>query len=131
MRAVSCIAIQGAACKTVALAFLLILHPAVAGAQALVRPEVVRFENVRINGEVKTVTVGNPQHHYSLFCNVKASGCITTDREKNYLLFDAKTRWKMPGAKHFLTLAFVQDWTGQIQRRRGHRSRSRRECGPK
>src|SRR5262249_14973964 len=25
--------------------------------------------------------------------------------------FDARTRWKMPGAKDFITLTFVQDWT--------------------
>jgi hypothetical protein len=48
---------------------------------------------------------------YTLFCNVKAAGCITPERGKNYLLFDTSTRRKMPGAKDFITLAFVQDWT--------------------
>ena len=60
---------------------------------------------------MKIVTVGNAQRHYSLFCNVTAAGCITPERGKNYLLFDGKTRWKMPGAKDFIDLAFVQDWT--------------------
>jgi hypothetical protein len=93
------------------LALLLLLHPVLAGAQTLVPPEVVRSENVRIDGDMKIVTVGNAQRHYTLFCNIKAAGCITPERGKNYLLFDAKTRWKMPGAKDFITLAFVQDWT--------------------
>jgi hypothetical protein len=84
----------------------------VAGAQNLVPPDTVRLENVRIEGgDMKILTVGNAQRHYSLFCNVNAAGCITPERGKNYLLFDAKTRWKMPGATDFITLAFVQDWT--------------------
>jgi hypothetical protein len=97
--------------KVVLLAVLLLLHPVVAGAQNLVRPEVVRFENVRVDGDIKIVIVGNAQRHYSLFCNVETAGCITPERGKNYLLFDANTRWKMPGATSFITLAFVQDWT--------------------
>src|SRR5262249_54949616 len=87
------------------------LYPVTAGAQDLVRPEVVRLESVRVEDDVKTVTVGNANRHYSLFCNVKADGCITPERGKNYLLFNANTRWKMPGAKDFLTLAVMQDWT--------------------
>ena len=70
-----------------------------ASAQDIVPPEVVRFENVRVDGEMKIVTVGNAKNHYSLFCNVKADGCITPERNKNYLLFNKDTRWKMPGAK--------------------------------
>ena len=97
--------------KIVPLALLLLLHPVVAGAQTLVPPEVVRSENVRIDGDMKIVTVGNAQRHYTLFCNVKVAGCTTPERGKNYLLFDTSTRWKMPGAKDFITLAFVQDWT--------------------
>ena len=97
--------------KIVLLALPLLLHSVAASAQNLVPPEVVRFENVHVDGDVKTVTVGNANGHYSLFCNVKADGCITPERGKNYLLFDANTRWKMPGAKDFITLAFVQDWT--------------------
>jgi hypothetical protein len=97
--------------KIVPLALLLLLHPVVAGAQTLVPPEVVRSENVRIDGDMKIRTVGNAQRHYTLFCNVKVAGCTTPERGKNYLLFDTSTRWKMPGAKDFITLAFVQDWT--------------------
>lgn len=97
--------------KIVPRALLLLLYPVVAGAQTLVPPEVVRSENVRVEGDMKIVTVGNAQRHYSLFCNVKAAGCITPEPGKDYLLFDAKTRWKMPGAKDFISLAFVQDWT--------------------
>jgi hypothetical protein len=79
--------------------------------QEIVRPEVVHLESVRVDDDVKTVTVGNAKGHYTLFCNVKADGCITPERKKNYLLFNKDTRWKMPGAKDFLTLAFIQDWT--------------------
>ena len=57
-------------------------------AQDIVPPEVVRFENVRIDGDMRIVTVGNAKKHYSLFCNVKADGCITPERNKNYLLFN-------------------------------------------
>jgi hypothetical protein len=84
-----------------------------ANAQDIVPPEVVRFENVRVDGDVKTVTVGNTKGHYSLFCNVKADGCITPKSGQNYFLFNVSTRWKMPGAKEFLTLATIQDWTVQ------------------
>jgi hypothetical protein len=80
-------------------------------AQDVVPPEVVQFENMHIDGDVKIVTVGNVNRHYSLICNTKAESCITPERDKNYLLFNKNTRWKMPGAKDFLTLSFIQDWT--------------------
>ena len=65
-----------------------------------------------VEGDVKTVYVGNANKHYVLFCNVKAdAGCTTPTPHKNYLLFDKNTRRKMPGATTFLTLALVQDWT--------------------
>jgi hypothetical protein len=102
---------NGRGMKVAMIALLLLQYTAMAGAQTLVPPEVVRSENVRIDGDVKIVTVANPQRHYTLFCNVTAAGCITPERGKNYLLFDTSTRWKMPGAKDVLTLAFVQDWT--------------------
>jgi hypothetical protein len=82
-----------------------------ANAQDIVRPEVVRLERVRVDDEMKIMTMGNAKGHYTLICNVKADGCITPERNKNYLLFNKDTRWKMPGAKDFLTLAFIQDWT--------------------
>lgn len=89
----------------------LLLQPVAANAQQLVPPEVVRLENVQVEGDVKTVYVGNANKHYVLFCNVKTDGCVTPKENKNYLLFDAKNRWKMPGATGFLTLSFVQEMT--------------------
>jgi hypothetical protein len=82
-----------------------------ANAQEIVRPEVVRLQSVRVDGDIKIVTLGNTKGHYTLICNVKADACITPERNKNYLLFNGSTRWMMPGAKEFLTLAGIQDWT--------------------
>jgi len=83
-----------------------------ASAQNLVPPEVVQLENVQEEDGMRTVYVGNANNHYFLYCNTKASaGCITPEENKNYLLFKANTRWKMPGAKDFLTLAFIQELT--------------------
>jgi len=97
--------------KMVLLALPMMVAGVAVGAQNLVPPEVVRLENVRIDGEMRVVYVGSAKKHYVLFCNIKADGCITPQANKNYLLFDANTRWKMPGAKDFITLAFVQDFT--------------------
>jgi hypothetical protein len=97
--------------KIVLLGLLLSLTAAVARAQNLVPPEIVRFENVHVDGDVKTVTVGNVNKHYSLYCNVKTDGCITPEANKNYFLLNKDTRFMMPGAKTFLTLEFVQDMT--------------------
>ena len=97
--------------KIVLLGLLLLLPAGAARAQNLVPPEVVRFENVHVDGDVETVTMGNANRYYSLYCNVKTAGCITPEPNKNYLLFNKDTHWKMPGAKDFITLAFVQDWT--------------------
>jgi hypothetical protein len=81
-------------------------------AQNLVPPEVVQVEMVQVEGDMRTVYVGNANNQYLLYCNTKASGgCITPEENQNYLLFNANTRWKMPGAKDFITLAFIQDWT--------------------
>jgi opacity protein-like surface antigen len=82
-----------------------------ANAQDIVPPEVVHLESARVDHDIKIVTVGNAKAHYTLICNVKADSCITPERGKNYLLFDGSTRWKMPGAKEFITLSSVQDWT--------------------
>ncbi len=84
--------------KIALLVFLLLLLPVAASSQNIVPPEVVQFENVHVDDDVKTVAVGNANRHYSLFCNVKAAGCITPEPNKNYLLFNKNTRWKMPGA---------------------------------
>jgi hypothetical protein len=81
-------------------------------AQNLVPPEVVQLENVLTEGDMRRIYVGNTNHHYLLYCNIKATGgCITPEENKNYLMFNASTRWKMPGAKDFLTLDFIQDFT--------------------
>jgi hypothetical protein len=95
----------------IALVGFLLLLPAGAAAQSIVAPEVVRFENVRVEDDIKTVTVGNAKQHYSLTCSTKADGCITPETNKKYFLVTKDTRFKMPGAKGFMTLSFVQDWT--------------------
>ena len=45
----------------------------------------------------------------------KARTLLTEDADpeadKNYFLFNEGTRWKMPGAKDFLTLSSMQDFT--------------------
>ena len=90
----------------------MLLSATAASAQNIVAPEVVQLENLQVEGDMRTVYVGNANNHYLLYCNIKApAGCITPEENKNYLLFNANTRWKMPGAKDFLTLAFIQDWT--------------------
>ena len=98
--------------KAALIAGVTLLSAVAASAQSIVPPEVVQLENVQVEGDMKTVYVGNANHHYLLYCNIKATGgCITPEENKNYLLFNKDTRWKMPGAKDFLTLAFIQDWT--------------------
>jgi hypothetical protein len=100
------------AVKVALLAGLTLLFATAARAQNLVPPEVVRLENMQVEGDMRTVYVGNANNHYLIYCNIKASaGCITPEENKNYLLFNSNTRWKMPGAKDFLTLSFIQDWT--------------------
>jgi hypothetical protein len=97
--------------RTLLLALPLLLQPVAAGAQILVPPEVVRLENVKIDDDMKTVYVGNANNHYVLYCSIKAAGCVTPEADKNYLLFNKDTNWKMPGAKDFINLAFMQGWT--------------------
>jgi len=97
--------------KNVLLGILLLLPAGPAIAQNIVPPEVVRFENVRIEDDVKTVTVGSANRHYSLYCNTKTDGCITPEANKNYFLLNKDTQFKMPGAKGLMTLSFVQDFT--------------------
>ena len=98
--------------KIALLTSLMMLSATAASAQNLVKPEVVQLENVQEEDGMRTVYVGNANNHYLLFCNTKASaGCITPEENKNYLLFKANTRWKLPGAKDFLTLAFIEELT--------------------
>ena len=98
--------------KAIIFALPLLLCPALSIAQnGLIPPQVVRLERMQEDSETKVITVGNAEKHYTLSCNVKAERCITPERGQNYLVFDTSTRWKMPGAKDFITLAFIQDWT--------------------
>jgi hypothetical protein len=101
----------GLAVKTALLAGLMLLSATAASAQNLVPPEIVQLENVQVEDGMRTVYVGNANNHYLVYCDMKAAGCITPEENKNYLMFNANTRWKMPGAKDFITLAFIQDFT--------------------
>jgi hypothetical protein len=76
-----------------------------------VAPEIVRSEAVRIEDGVKMLTVSNLQGNYLLSCNSDLDSCITPAPGKDYLLFTKSTRWKLPGAEDFLTLAFIQGWS--------------------
>jgi hypothetical protein len=86
-------------------------NPASSVEQGVIAPEVVRSEKVHIENGLKMLTVGNANGHYLLSCYTEAGGCITPEPNKNYLLINKNTYWKMPGAKDFITLTFVQDWT--------------------
>jgi hypothetical protein len=97
--------------RIVLLALAVMLSGHVARAQDVVRPEIVRLWNMQVKGDLRSVYLGNDNNRYVLFCNVKTDGCIKPEEKKNYLLFNANTRWKMPGAKDFLTLTFMQEWT--------------------
>jgi hypothetical protein len=74
-------------------------------------PEIVRSRKVSIEGGLKTITVGNANGDYTLFCNTKASNCLTPVPAKDYYVFNDNAKWKMPGAKDYITLKWVQDWT--------------------
>jgi hypothetical protein len=104
------------------LACLLVLQSAIANAQSasetstnaqsgIVPPEIVHVEKQSADAETRYATVGNDTGHYWLFCNIKGAGCISLEPGKNYYLFNSRTRWKLPGAKEFMTLSFIQDWT--------------------
>jgi hypothetical protein len=67
--------------------------------RSLVAPEVVRFERVSVNDGEKLVTVGNSKLRYLLSCNPKAAGCMVPVSDRNYLLFNRNTFWKMSGAE--------------------------------
>jgi hypothetical protein len=97
--------------KILLISLATLLGAVAAAAQNIIPPEVVRLENVKVDSEMRTVYVGNANKHYVLFCNAKAVGCITPQANKNYLLFNAKTRWKITGGTDFIMLTFVQDLT--------------------
>jgi hypothetical protein len=71
------------------------LYAVVADAHTFVPPEVVRLENVQIEGDIGTVYAGNGNRIYALYCAAKVAGC----------------RWKMPVATRLITLTFVDDMT--------------------
>ena len=61
--------------KIALLVSLMLLSVTAASAQNLLAPEVVQLENMQVEGEMRTVYVGNANNHYLLYCNTKASGC--------------------------------------------------------
>jgi hypothetical protein len=71
------------------------LYALVADAHTFVPPEVVRLENVQIEGDIGTVYADNGNSIYALYCAAKVAGC----------------RWKMPLATRSITLTSVQDMT--------------------
>ena len=85
--------------------------PAIANDADIVPPVIVQLENVHVDHGMKVVAMGNSNNHYTIYCNIEASGCITPEPDRNYLLIDKRTHWKMPGATGFISLSFVQDWT--------------------
>jgi hypothetical protein len=105
------VVIKGCIVKILLLVFAMMLAANATRAQDIVPPEIVRLENVQIEGDMKNIYVGNAEKHYLLYCNTKAAGCITPQENKNYLLFNKDTHWKMPGKTRFIDLAFLQDWT--------------------
>src|SRR5258706_16311202 len=104
--------------RTVTICGALALTMPMADAQNIAFPEVVRLENVRAEGDMKIVTVGNVQRHYSLFCKVEAIDCITPEQGKNYLLlFDNRTS-EMATAKEFIASPAVRALIATIQKER-------------
>jgi S1-C subfamily serine protease len=83
--------------------------------EGLTPPEVVRSEEVQIDGRIKRITVGNANNRYHLMCNGETDSCRTPVPDKDYLVFSEATRWRMPGAKEPLTLKFLQDFSVSYQ----------------
>jgi S1-C subfamily serine protease len=79
--------------------------------EGLTPPEVVRSEEVQIEGAVKKIIVSNTNNRYHLICNAEAESCRTPVPDKDYLVFSEATRWQIPGAKVPLTLKFLQDFS--------------------
>jgi hypothetical protein len=75
-------------------------------------PETVQSEQVRIAKGVKLLTVGNAKGHYLLSCNTNLDSCLSPTPGKDYLVFTKSTRWKFPGAKDYVTLEWLQSWSG-------------------
>jgi hypothetical protein len=77
-----------------------------------VPPEIVQLREMKVLGEVKTLTMSNSAGEYHLSCNMKARGCETPIPGKNYFLYNNHTYWKLPGAQDYIDLDFIQNWTG-------------------
>ena len=77
----------------------------------VVPPEIVRLRELRVSGDIKTLTVGDATGEYHLSCNRKAAGCVSPTPGKNYLLFKEGTHYRLAGAKSYIDLAFIQGWT--------------------
>jgi len=79
----------------------------------LTPPETVHSEQVQNdNHGVKTLTMGNDKGEYFLACDVKESTCLTPDPGRDYYVFTKTSKWKFPGATGYVTLEWLQSWTG-------------------
>jgi hypothetical protein len=78
----------------------------------LVPPETVRMEKVVFVNGVKNLTVSNAEGRYALACNSDLDSCVTPTPGKDYLLFTKSTNWKFPGATGYITLEWIQKWSG-------------------
>jgi hypothetical protein len=72
------------------------LSTTAASAQNICRPKSSILKNVQVEGDVRTVYVGNTGKHYALFWSIKADGGITPEVNKNYLLFNANRKVEEP-----------------------------------
>jgi hypothetical protein len=70
------------------------------------------LERVSFVRGVKNLTVSNGEGIYALACNAGLNSCITPTPGKDYLLFTKTTRWKFSGATGYVTLDWLQDWSG-------------------
>jgi len=69
------------------------------------------MEHVKNVHGVKTLTVSNAEGRFVLCCNIDQGNCLTPTPGKDYLLFNKLTKVKFPGAKEYMTLEWLQDWT--------------------
>jgi len=78
----------------------------------IIAPETVRPRHMQNdNHGIKTLTIGNANGDYVLSCDIKQETCLTPEPGKDYYLFKNNTKWKFPGAKDYVTLAWWQDWS--------------------
>jgi len=80
-------------------------------------PEVVQLERIEQLDGMTRVTVGNVAGDYILTCRPGANkghgipSCLSPRPQRYYLLFRAKTRWQIKGAKEPMNLAFMQEFS--------------------